>query len=283
MGSVYLARQRSTGREFAVKLILPETGLGPKALAFFLREVSVLSRLDHPRIVRFHEIGEVQGQFYFAMEYVPTIDLRAIMAALSGPEQTVLACSVIADALEGLEYAHDRGIIHRDFKPSNLLVTWDGERPAVKIADFGLAKSFRSAGFSGMTPKARVMGTLAYMAPEQAQDARFVLPAADLYSAGATLYYLLAGVPPYQFGSSRNPLAVIAREDPVPLAEHCADVPAALSAIVHRALARRPEDRFPTAGAMRLALLPFAEGRLPQEHPRDADPENHTRSVPQRG
>ncbi len=220
MGSVYLARRSSNGQEFAIKIVMPESALGPSALTFFLREVSVLSQLDHPRVVRFHEIGETQGQFYFVMEYVPAVDLRALMDSTSNSERIALACSVVADALEGLGYAHDRGIIHRDFKPSNLLVNWESGLPSVKVADFGLAKSFTSAGFSGITTEARVLGTLAYIAPEQAQDARFVLPAADLYSAGATLYYLLAGQPPYQFGSSRNALAIIADTDPVPLTKH---------------------------------------------------------------
>jgi serine/threonine-protein kinase len=201
------------------------------------------------------------------MEYVPAINLRTLMASTPGPDRSALACSVIADALEGLEYAHHRGIIHRDFKPSNLLATWDGVRAEVKVADFGLAKSFRSAGFSGVTPEARVMGTLAYMAPEQAQDARFVLPAADIYSAGATLYFLLAGEPPYQFGPSRPPLAVIAQEDPAPLSAHCPELPPGLSEVVHRALARRPEDRFPSAEAMRLALLPFCGTRVEHATP----------------
>ncbi len=267
MGSVYLARQRSTGREFALKLILPEAALSPNALTLFLREVSVLSQLDHPRIVRFFEIGETQGQFYFVMEYVPAIDLRSLMDSTSDCQRVALACSVIAVALEGLGYAHDRGIIHRDFKPSNLLVKWEGGLPMVKVADFGLAKSFMSAGFSGITPEARILGTLAYMAPEQALDSRFVRPAADLYSAGATLYDLLAGRPPYQFGLAGNALAIIAQNDPVPLTQLRPDLPPGLTGIVHRALARRPEERFPSAAEMRLALLPFAEGLVPRSLP----------------
>jgi serine/threonine-protein kinase len=267
MGSVCLARRRSDCREFALKLILPNAALGAAALTFFLREVSVLSRLDHSRIVKFHEIGHVQGQFYFVMDYIPALDLRSLRASLADSEQVVFACSVIADALEGLGYAHDLGIVHRDFKPSNLLVKWEDGLPAVKIADFGLAKSFSSAGFSGITPEARVLGTLPYLAPEQAQDARFVLPAADLYSAGATLYYLLAGQPPYQFSATVSALAMIAGNDPIPLIQHRPDLPQGLTEIVQRALARRPEDRFPSAAAMRLALLPFAEPRVPRTLP----------------
>jgi serine/threonine-protein kinase len=267
MGSVYLARRRSDGRAFALKLIMPNAALGSAALTLFLREVSVLSRLDHPRIVRFHEIGHVQGEFYFVMEYVPAVDLRSLRVSLSDSDQIAFACSVIADALEGLGYAHDLGIVHRDFKPSNLLVKWEEGLPAVKIADFGLAKSFSNAGFSGITPEASVLGTLPFLAPEQAQDARFVLPAADLYSAGATLYYLLAGQPPYQFSATGNALAIIAGSDPVPLIRYRPDLPQGLTEIVHKALARRPEDRFPSADAMRLALLPFAERRIPRTLP----------------
>jgi pSer/pThr/pTyr-binding forkhead associated (FHA) protein len=267
MGSVYLARRNSDKQEFALKLVMPESAIGPSALTLFLREISVLSQLDHPRIVKLHEIGETQGQFYFVMEYVPAIDLRALLDSSTSSQRDALACRVIADALEGLGYAHDRGFVHRDFKPSNLLVNWEGGLPSVKVADFGLAKNFMNAGFSGITTEARVMGTLTYMSMEQAADARFVLPAADIYSAGATLYYLLAGQPPYQFGSSRSALAQMAANDPVPLAQHRPDLDPGLTAIVHQALARRPDDRFASAAQMRLALLPFAAELTPRSLP----------------
>jgi serine/threonine-protein kinase len=260
MGIVYLARRRSTGQEVALKVILPASAASPTAQSRFLREVSVLSRLDHRRIVRFHEIGLAQGQFYFAMEYVPTIDLMALLDQLELADRVRLACGLVCQALEGLEYAHSLGFVHRDVKPSNLLVSREESKVCAKLSDFGLAKSFEQAGFSGLTHDDQVVGTIAFMAPEQALAARYARPSVDIYASGATLYYLLTGQVPHEFGDGRDRLTVIRQDEPVPLERRCADLPAGLAEVVHRALAKEPPDRFPTANALHGALLSFARG-----------------------
>jgi serine/threonine-protein kinase len=260
MGIVYLARRRATGQEVALKVIVPESAASPTAQSRFLREVSVLSRLDHPQIVRFHEIGPAHGQFFFAMEYIPTIDLMALLGGLKFADRARLACGLVCQALEGLGYAHSLGFVHRDVKPSNLLVSRQGSKVWAKVADFGLAKSFEQAGFSGVTREDQVVGTVAFMAPEQALAARYARPSVDIYASGATLYYLLCGKVPHEFGEGRDRLMVIREDEPVPLERLCADLPAGLAEVVHKALAKEPPNRYPTAKALHRALRPFACG-----------------------
>jgi serine/threonine protein kinase len=258
MGAVYLARRLADGDRCAVKLILPEAAADERALQRFLREVRVLSRLEHPRIVRFREMGLAEGQFFFAMDYVETVDVQERLAHFPEAGRVRVLCALACQVLEGLGYAHAQGFIHRDIKPANILV---GEREYkwyALLADFGLAKNFESAGLSGMTHDGHLLGTLPFMAPEQILSARDARPAVDLYSVGATLYHLLAGRFPHDFGKRKDRLAVILEDAPVPLAQVCPAVSAGLAEVVSRALAKDPHDRFPDAEAMRLALLPHS-------------------------
>ncbi len=259
MGAVYLARQQPTGRPYALKVIVPESAADEKAMAMFLREVSVLSRLDHPRIVRFHEMGLAQGQFYFAMEYIETIDYASILTPTPGRGHIRAACTLVCQVLAGVSHAHERGFVHRDIKPSNLLVGREGTKFAAKLADFGLAKSFENAGFSGITRDGQALGTLAYMAPEQVVDARRATPSVDIYSAGATLYSLVAGRPPHGSLQSNDLILAILERVPERLDGVNASVPRELALVVERALALDPAERFPSARELREALLPFAK------------------------
>jgi eukaryotic-like serine/threonine-protein kinase len=258
MGAVYLARQHSTGRHLALKFIVPESAAGDRAMALFLREVSVLSRLDHPRIIRFHEMGIAQGQFYFAMEYVETVDYRSILGSHPDRDRIRAACALMCPVLAGLGHAHERGFVHRDIKPSNLLIGREGTKLTVKLADFGLAKSFENAGFSGMTRDGATMGTLHYMAPEQVIDARRATPSVDIYSVGATLYSLIANRPPHDMKQMNEQILAILEKDPDPLDRVNPAVPRELAQVVRRALALDPADRFGSAADLREALRPFS-------------------------
>jgi serine/threonine-protein kinase len=258
MGAVYLARRQGTGQRCALKVILPESAADERSMKLFLREVSVLSQLDHPRIVRFHEIGMHSGQFFFAMEYVETVPLRDELDRLPPAERVATACALICQVLEGLGYAHARGFVHRDVKPANVLVSREASGLSARLADFGLAKNFENAGFSGMTREGDLLGTIPFMAPEQAERARFARPAVDLYSAGATLYHFLTGCLPHDFSKPSNPLTVIQHDRPISPRHHCDWLPDGLCAVILQALARDPADRFATAEAMREALLPHA-------------------------
>ncbi len=260
MGVVYLARHASSGAQVALKLIMPESAGSERLVQMFLREVSILSQLDHPRIVRFHEIGFARGEFFFAMDYVEALALADLLGPLDMAGRVKVACGILCQAAEALGHAHARGFVHRDIKPANLLVRRAGKKLRVKLADFGLAKNFEKSGLSGMTRSGEVRGSLPYMAPEQLLDCKSVQPAADIYSAGATLYQLLSGQTPHDFPRGQDPFRVLLEESPVPLGQRCPALPAAMAELVHRAMARDPAERFASAAELRARLLPFARG-----------------------
>jgi serine/threonine-protein kinase len=257
MGRVYLARQQSSDQLFAIKTVLPESAASPVVLKRFLREISVLSQLQHQRIVRFHETGLAQGMFYFVMEYVLALSVRECLADLEDEARARIICGLVAQALDGLGYAHELGFVHRDVKPTNLLVYDAAGKLEAKVADFGLAKQFESAGLSGMTHDGQMVGTLHFMAPEQVTRSRWARPSADIYGAGATLYHLLTQQPPYDFQQGRDPLAILLEGRPVSLAARLAAAPPGLAAVLDRALAKDPADRFASAEEFRTALAPF--------------------------
>jgi eukaryotic-like serine/threonine-protein kinase len=254
MGIVYHGIQRASGREVAIKVIQPAMEVGTEAVQCFAREASTLSKLRHPRIIEYYNLGMHQGQMYLAMEYLPVVDFAKVLAGQSRGGQIRLACGVIGNVLEALEYAHEQGVVHRDVKPQNMLFYMQDKRLHVKLADFGLAKSFVSAGMSSMTRDEDVRGTLGFMAPEQLLDCRYAKPACDIYSAGACLYYFLCGQMPFEYGNLRQAIAQVLDAAPVPLVERAADVPREVAAVVHQAMARDPNARYNSAALMREAV-----------------------------
>jgi serine/threonine-protein kinase len=257
MGVVWLALRLADGGRVALKAITPaqlaDGGLAPR----LLREASILRELDHPHIVAFHEMGEADGRLYFAMEYVPGTDAGRVLKQ-QGPLPVGRAVDWVCQALEALEYAHAKGFVHRDIKPANLLIAAEGGREVVKLADFGLARVYQASSLCGLTMTRESGGTPAFMAPEQLLNFREAKPPADQYAAAATLYNLLTGKFIYDMpGMLLEVLSMILHEDPVPLAARRRDLPAGLAAVVHRALAREPEERFPDVKAMRQALRRF--------------------------
>jgi serine/threonine-protein kinase len=259
MGVVYRARRESDGAIVAIKTIAPAIAGTTGTVARFLREAGVLRRLEHPNIVRFEQMGHAHGRLYFAMEYVPGVNADGLLKRHGGPLSTRTAVALTGQALEALAYAHDLGFVHRDIKPRNVLVGRVGGRPTVKLTDFGLARIYLTSPLSGLTFTGQTSGTSGFMAPEQITDFRSVKPAADQYGAGAMLYYLLTGKKVYDFPPQlQRQLLMVLQEDPVPIRDRRAEIPAELAAIIHRTLARKPEDRFPDVRAMREALRPFA-------------------------
>jgi serine/threonine-protein kinase len=249
MGVVYEARHKGSGERVALKVIVPAQPATERALQLFLREASVLSQLNHPRIVRFKELGLAGGQLFLAMEYVEAVDLPRTLAGQLASARVRTYCAIICQLLEALGYAHQAGVVHRDIKPSNLLVARQGKKLATKVADFGLAKHYQTAGWSGLSGEGETLGTVAFMAPEQFQNSRSARPAADIYAAGAAFYFYLSGHAP----QSRP-----AWQEPPPLGSRCPGLPEGLAAVVHQALAREPAQRFASAAAMHRALLPYA-------------------------
>jgi eukaryotic-like serine/threonine-protein kinase len=169
------------------------------------------------------------------------------------------AVDLVCQTLDALVHAHRAGIVHRDVKPNNILVTQGGVRDSVKLGDFGLARIYHNSSLSGLTIDGDVRGTLGFLAPEHVRDLRGVGPEADQYGAGATLYYLLTGEYTYDFPEDdfQECLRIVLHEDARPISEVRPDVPQGLAAVIHRSLARESTERFPDAESMRQALLPW--------------------------
>jgi serine/threonine-protein kinase len=257
MGAVYLALETIGGKRVPLKTIISDTDSDPVVVERFLREAEILRQLDHPHIVQFQGMGEANGSFFFAMDYIPGTSADQLLKS-DGPLPVRRAVRLICQTLEALEYAHAKGFVHRDIKPANLLISDPGQKESVRVADFGLARLYQHSQVSGLTMSGDWGGTVAYMPPEQITNFRDARPAADQYSTAATLYTLLTDKHVYDFPPRiAEQLALILNDDPVSIRSRRADLPAKLAQAVHRALAREPKHRFDHAGAMRNALLPF--------------------------
>jgi response regulator RpfG family c-di-GMP phosphodiesterase/serine/threonine protein kinase len=259
MGAVYKAEHVHMKRVVALKVLIAEEDKDSVFLQRFHGEMQALGVLRHPNIVLAFDAGEVQVPHDFAkvlrylvMEYVPGKDLEQYVND-HGPLPIPRACDVIRQAASGLRHAHEHGLIHRDIKPSNLLLTTQDQ---VKILDFGLARLCRRRYTEAHT----MLGTVDFMAPEQARDARSVDIRADIYGLGGTLYWLLSGRKPFP-GNRPVVEELLARqkESPTPLRNHCPDLPLELEAIVCQMLARDPGDRYQTPLALVSALNAFLE------------------------
>ena len=249
MGEVYKARHRIMNRLVALKLVRRDR-LAGNAPARFLREMRAAARLDHPHIVHAYDADEVHGRPLLVMEYVEGGSLAGLVER-GGPLPVAAACAYARQAALGLHHAHEQGVIHRDVKPSNLLLKAAGG--PVKLADFGLAR-WREAADEVLTCTGGLLGTGDYLAPEQAADSRSVDRRADLYGLGCALYCLLSGGPPFPGGSLVQKVLRHAGERPRPVRAVRPEVSPALAAVVARLLAKRPQDRYQTAAEVADAL-----------------------------
>jgi predicted Ser/Thr protein kinase len=251
-GVVYEARRG--GRTVALK-VLRQGFDAPDAVARFRREAEACARIRHDHVVEVYEAGEAEGRPFYAMTFLDGRSLSALArsGALPAPRELARRVATIADALHAI---HGAGVVHRDVKPGNIMAD---SRGRMVLADFGLA---RSAGAATLTKSGEALGTPLFMSPEQLLGDRARIDGrTDVYGLGATLYELLAGRP--LFGATDWPELVraILEERPQPLHEAAPGVPVELSRVVMKALEKQPEDRYPTAAAMRDDLLAFAEGR----------------------
>ncbi len=194
--------------------------------------------------------GRHEGRFYFALEYCSGGSVEGLRRRMGGRVPLPSALRIAKDALEGLAAAHEKGFVHRDLKPDNVLLDESGK---ARLADFGLAKSFQQAGLSGMTATGAVAGTFQFMAREQLTSYRQARPSTDVWSMAATLYFLMTGQYPRDFGD-RDPLAVILRGGVVPLRQRDPSLPEDLGVLIDRALDDEPARRFPTAREFAAAL-----------------------------
>jgi serine/threonine protein kinase len=255
MGTVYLAEQSLLGhqRQVALKVINQAFLSDPDILRRFLAEVAAVSQLSHPNIVTVYDADQTGEHHFLVMEYVDGISLSGLLKQ-NGPLPIGQACQYARQVALGLQHANEKGLVHRDIKPSNLMLTRNGQ---VKILDFGLARLQGRQPGTDTTRTGACMGTPDYQAPEQARDAGRVDIRADLYSLGATLYCLLAGQPPFVAESAWDVMLAHAQSEPEPVQRFRPEVPAALSAVVAKMLAKQPEQRYQTPEEVSQALLPF--------------------------
>lgn len=240
MGVVYEARRRADGSRVAVKILPPSLTLTERSLARFLREAALMRRVEHPTIARVLDLGRRDRIAFFVMEFVEGMNLDERLAI--GPLPVQQVAELGAACARALHFAHERGVVHRDVKPGNLIQRNDG---TVVITDFGLA---RESGSGSMTESGAIVGTPMYMAPEQVLGERDAIGSrTDVYGLGATLYTLLAGRPPFEGGSAQHVLRQVLEQRPPRLAKLRADVPRDLEAIVAKAMAASPAERYGSA------------------------------------
>ena len=255
MADVYLARDILLDRLVAIKVLFPEFATDPAFVERFRREAQSAGNLNHPNIVSVYDWGRSNNTYFMAMEYVPGRTLAEALADV-GQINATKAAEVGIEVAAALSFAHRNNVVHRDIKPGNILIGSNGQ---LKVADFGIARALGSAADSNLTQVGAVMGTAAYLSPEQAQGGQ-PDPRSDLYSLGIVLYEMVAGHPPF---SGDNPVSIAYKQvhdSPQPLNQIAGDVPRAFEAIVARLLAKDPGTRYPTAEAARDDLRRFRDG-----------------------
>jgi serine/threonine-protein kinase len=264
MGKVFKAKHARQEREIALKVVREQVLARPTARGRYEREVQTALALNHPNIVSVFSAGTTNGRYYIEMEFVDGLDL-ARMVHRFGPLEVAEACEYARQAALGLHHAHERGFIHRDIKPGNIMVSGTRHRagadePAcVKVMDMGLVRLVgEDLEDRGLTRDGTVVGTPDYMAPEQAKNSRVVDRRADLYSLGATMVFMLTGKPPFPYGTALDKILQHLDHAPPQLHRIRPDVPEAVSRVVERLMAKSPQRRYGTGAELAEELAPLA-------------------------
>jgi serine/threonine protein kinase len=256
VSQVFKAWDTQRGFYVALKAIKEEHWENAEAAGRFKREMRIIGQMEHPNIVQAFDVDLDNPRHYFAMEYVEGTDLNKLVK-LGGPLEVPTACNYVRQVADGLQYAHERGLVHRDLKPGNLFLT---EGNLIKILDLGMARlrdpasSHQSA--SRLTLEGMMIGTPDYLAPEQARNPRGVDIRADIYSLGCTLYYLLAGQPPFP-GSTAMQKLFLHQSAEVDVSK-LPDVDG-LADVIRIAMAKKPQDRYQIPADLAAALTPLCE------------------------
>jgi serine/threonine protein kinase len=259
-GDVFKARHLRMDRLVALKIIRKDLLDSPKALERFAREARAAAQLTHPNIVIAHDADQVGDVHFLAMEYVEGTDLAKLVHR-AGPMPVGLACDFARQAAMGLQHAFERGVTHRDVKPGNLMVTREGPGSPrlVKILDFGLARFESDSDQRGrLTQLGHIVGTVDYIAPEQAENARVADVRADVYGLGCTLFFLLTGRPPFTGDNVVEKVTARMGDEPPSVRAVRPGVPAALDRVVAKMMARDPARRYQIPADVVDALTPFA-------------------------
>jgi serine/threonine-protein kinase len=255
MAEIFQARDILLDRPVAMKVLFPEFATDPAFVERFRREAQAAANLNHPNIVAVYDWGKVNNTYYIAMEYVNGRTLADILKQ-SGTLTPMQVCDVMSEVASALISAHQNGVIHRDIKPGNILVSTTGQ---IKVADFGIARALGAGVEQGLTQTGAVMGTATYFSPEQAQgvstDQR-----SDIYSLGVVMYEMLSGVPPF---TGENAVAIAYKqvhERAMPLDQRLTSAPPEVAAIVAKCMEKSPDDRYSSAEEVRDELRRFVEG-----------------------
>ena len=265
MGSVFLGQHVTMNRRVALKIISRQVRKDPASLERFLSEARAIAALDHPNIVQAYSVDNEGDRYYIVMEFVDGQDLQQMVEA-NGPLDYDTAADYIRQAADGLQHGHEQKMIHCDIKPSNLLVNQQG---VVKIVDMGLTRLGDPERRTADSQDENVLGSVDYLAPEQALEANDFDHRADIYSLGCTLYFLLTGHPPFPEGLLHERLMKHQSVEPESITQQRGDAPARLVQICQRMMAKNPEDRYRTATELSKAL---AAWRPPVRKPKRAVP-----------
>lgn len=259
MGTVYLARDSRDGTMVAIKVVSPQRAKeGARHLARFQRETMMSQKLKHSNVALTREVGEFKGVHYLVLEYIPGVTLHRLVVR-DGPLAVPRAARLFGEICAALEHAHEQGLIHRDLKPTNIMVTPDNH---AKLLDLGLALMI---GEEQEDPeivggKGYVVGSVDYIAPEQTRDSTQVDARADLYSLGCSLYFALTGRAPFPQGNSKEKMLAHRHQEPEPIRNRNPRVPEGFAEVVHRLMAKKPEQRPASAAQVRGDLAPWSEG-----------------------
>jgi eukaryotic-like serine/threonine-protein kinase len=269
-GAVYLAEHITTGHQIALKIMLPQVATNEFAVQMFVREVANTQALRHPHVVEMLEYGEVNGIFFFTMEYCSDDCVAALMRQRGGKLPVTVAVPLILQVLDGLSYTHQvtvphiklqdgsigsgTGLVHRDLKPANIFIHNDNDKLVAKIGDYGLAKAFELAGLSGQTVTGhRAMGTGAFMCRQQLLSCKYAQPEVDIWATAACLYNMLTGTYPRDT-AGQDPFVAVLNNPVVPIRQRDAQIPDRLAAVIDLALQEQPQIYFQNAADFSVAL-----------------------------
>ncbi len=271
MGTVYLARDQRSNQLVALKILPPRRArTEERILCRFRREMEMCQRLAHKNLAWTYEVGLCQGVHYIAMEYIPGRSLHRLVVE-EGPLNVPRAARLMSEVADALEHTHTQGLIHRDIKPANIMVT---PHDHAKVLDLGLAlvRGEKGGAREVVGGVGYVVGTMDFIAPEQAENPCLVDPRSDIYSLGCTLYYALTGQPPFPGGTNKEKLQRHLTQDPLPLESLNPSIPPGFVRLVHRMLAKDRDQRFSSAALVQEELAPWigSAPELPMDLPTDS-------------
>ena len=255
MGTTYLGRRAADSAACAVKVVKPSFQGSPEQIGAFLRAARSLTLLEHPHIARLRDVGGCPSGFYFVSDFVPGLDAAQILRREGAlPIKRVLRWA--DHLLQALAYAHSRNVIHRDIKPTNVVVAEIDGKDVVKLTDFAVARVYQTSPFSGLSLTTGLLELASFIPPEVLFSYQEINPLADQYSVAAVVYHLLTGAPVLDLPKEEHrKYSSLLRRQYVPIRERRSDVPADLADVIHKALARTPNKRFADAAEFRQALL----------------------------